>query len=77
MNFSNASWWQRLVLIVLAPVVLPISFLAILAILLPVALWNLAVLCCYWVRYQLTGKAIPPKGPKIDPELLPSEESPG
>jgi hypothetical protein len=43
----------------LAVVVFPVSLAALLAILLPLVLWNAAV---YWVRFRVTGMPIPPKG---------------
>ncbi len=63
MQFSALPWWRRIVLIALAPIVLLISFAALVLILLPVAIWNGLVTSAYWLRNKLTGTAIPPKGP--------------
>jgi len=58
--------WRRIALFVLAPIVLPISIVAVVAILLPVMIWNALVMLGYWIRNKLTGAPIPPKGPRLD-----------
>lgn len=59
-------WWRRLLLLPLAMMVFPLGLAVMLAILLAVAVWNMTVWCCYWVRFRLTGAPIPAKYPIAD-----------
>ena len=61
-EWDQLPWWKRLLLAPLAMVMLPVSLAALLAILLPIALWNAAVWSLYWVRFRVAGMPIPPKG---------------
>jgi hypothetical protein len=61
-GWGELPWWERVLMAPLAVVVFPISLAALLAVLLPVALWHAAVWSLYWVRFRVAGIPIPPKG---------------
>jgi hypothetical protein len=54
--------WRKTILILLIPIVMPISFVCLFLILLPVCAWNSALFGLYWFRWKLVGVPIPPKG---------------
>jgi hypothetical protein len=62
-GFSDRSPFQRVLLIVMAPVAFLATVLGISLILVPVAMWNGVVLLFCWIRFRLFGTPIPPKGP--------------
>jgi ABC-type transport system involved in cytochrome c biogenesis permease subunit len=66
-SFRELPVWRRIILLLLAPIVMPVSFVVVAAILIPCAIWNGVVWSLYWVRYKLFGVPIPPKCP-LPPE---------
>lgn len=72
-GWSGFPWWKRLLLAPLLPFVFLAALFGVLIVLLPVALWNAFVWTCYWLRCQLTGEPIPPKG--IAPPLKETEST--
>jgi hypothetical protein len=55
--------WRAITLLLLTPIVMPISIAIVLLILLPVCVWNTVVWCIYWLRWRVLGIPIPPHGP--------------
>ena len=62
MDWRELPWWKRLLAVPLAVVVMPVSLVAVLLFLTPVALVQASCWCFYWTRFKLTGTPIPPKG---------------
>ena len=54
--------WRKATLVLLIPVVMPISVLCLLLVLFPVVIWNSGLFGVYWFRWKLYGVPIPPKG---------------
>ena len=64
-KFRDLPLWRRAILVVLAPLVFPVSLLAVLLILTPVAIVNSNCYAVYWFRWKLTGTPVPPKAPPV------------
>ncbi|MHC4068796.1 MAG: nucleotidyltransferase family protein [Planctomycetota bacterium] len=62
-SFDEPSLWRRVIGWLLAPIVMPVSFIVVVIILIPCAIWNGFVWSLYWVRYKVFGIPIPPKYP--------------
>jgi hypothetical protein len=62
-SFKELGVWRRVVIIVLAPIVCAVSFVVVVAILIPCGIWNGVVWSLYWLRYKFFGVPIPPKCP--------------
>ena len=56
--------WRRIIVFLLAPIVMLVSFIVVAVIMIPCAIWNGFVWSLYWVRYKLFGIPIPPKCPQ-------------
>jgi hypothetical protein len=61
--FGELPLWRRILLIMLIPLVLPVSLLFVLCLLLGVSSWNSIIYGIYWVRWKVFGTPIPPLGP--------------
>ncbi len=57
---------RRFVVLLLTLIVMPIGFICVFLILLPVCIWNGAMWCIYWLRWKLYGIPLPPKGQTRD-----------
>jgi hypothetical protein len=62
-NFGQLPLWRRVILLLLAPIVFPVSLLVVLLFLTPVAIVNGICYGVYWVRWKIVGVPIPPKAP--------------
>ncbi|MHC4068356.1 MAG: hypothetical protein ACYS18_04570 [Planctomycetota bacterium] len=62
-SFEEPSLWRRIIIWLLAPIVMVVSFVVVGVILIPCAIWNGFVWSLYWVRYKVFGIPIPPKCP--------------
>ena len=68
-RFKKIRVFRYILILLLIPIVLPVSFIVVMLIVIPCAVWNAIVWSIYWLRFKLFGVPIPPKCP-VPPEVL-------